>query len=166
MAADAELAVDACDGRLASRSALASVMDSAGRALPHKSRQALLRRYKQSAMQLRRRERRSGGGEGWDSEEGSEAPAAFDALPADVIALVFMWGWAAVAPLFMWGEFAPRSTDSGPCGMREPRVARRSGRRGAVAGAGGPAAAVAAATAVAVMAVAKMSWASDCVFGS
>lgn len=91
--------------RLASRSALASVMDSAGRALPHKSRQALLRRYKQSAMQLRRRERRSGGGEGWDSEEGSEAPAAFDALPADVIALVFMWGWAAVAPLFMWGEF-------------------------------------------------------------
>jgi hypothetical protein len=80
--------------RLASRTVLAAVMEAAERALPLAKRSALLRRFKQSSMQLRRRERRQGGGAGGggaDDDEGA-APASFDALPADVLALVFRCG--------------------------------------------------------------------------
>ncbi|KAL4439863.1 hypothetical protein ABPG75_002864 [Micractinium tetrahymenae] len=93
MAEDAALAIEACDGRLQSRAALAALMEAAERHLPQAKRNALLRKYRQSGVQLARRERRQGPA-GWAAaDEGEEeevaAPATFAALPPDVIEQVF-----------------------------------------------------------------------------
>lgn len=67
-------------------------MEAVERHLPQVKRNALLRQYRQSGVQLARRERRQGAA-GWaGDEEASTAvapPATFAALPPDVIELMF-----------------------------------------------------------------------------
>lgn len=77
--------------RLQSRAALAALMEAAERHLPQAKRNALLRRYRQSGVQLARRDRRQGTS-GWlgdDAGDEAAAPATFASLPSDVIRLVF-----------------------------------------------------------------------------
>ena len=64
-------------------------MEAAERHLPQARRNAVLRQYRQSGVQLARRGRRNGPADEAGDDDEEAPPASFAALPPDVIGLVF-----------------------------------------------------------------------------